>query len=56
MVNYKTNYRIINKFLKLNHSNTLTLSDIVFAFNFYGVVATYVDNCIGNIGIRSKQQ
>ena len=48
----KTNYKVINKFLKLNHRNILTLYDAVSAIFWCGVVTTsvfvttYVDDCI----------
>ena len=42
----------INKYLKINHRNTLILADVVSSIRYYGAVATSVvvansvDNCI----------
>ena len=52
----KTNYKIINKFIKINHSNTLTLTGVVSAIYSCGIVDTSVDNHIVSVGIRYKQQ
>ena len=52
----KTNYKIIKKFLKINHSNILTLDDAVSAICCCDVVDTSADNSIGHIRIRSKQK
>ena len=52
----KTNYMIIKKFLKMNHSNILTLDDAVSAICCCDVVDTSADNSIGHIRIISKKK
>ena len=41
---------------KINHSNIITLSDVVSAILYCGVIDISVDNCIARIRIRPEQQ